>query len=91
MARSRESFWTPQLLRDLLRHYARLSSRELLERYEKPLDEINRAYDFALADKQLRISQEKIKRQKGQRAYTITIYACAHHRGTVENPLEIEE
>lgn len=89
--RSKESFWTPDRLRDLLRRYPKHTPTQLMQHYGRTLDEIYRAYDFAVAHKRLLISQTKVKRSKSQRGYTVTTYAAGYAIGYVPEFLDETE
>ena len=92
MRRRKQTYWTRERLKDLLRSYPKLSPRELLQKYERPLDEIYRAYDFALNHKRLLLRVERVPGKKTQRAYTITTYAPGYATGyTAQNQEETEE
>ena len=96
MARNRETKWTEERLADLLAFYPDATSLQLTNRYKLPIDEIEQAYQFAVADKNLRIDRRTIRKSENQRAHTLTTYAPAFAHGVNDledddNPTTYEE
>ena len=89
-----ETFWTLEKLADLLARFPTSTPKELMARFDKPMDEIQRAFEFAVADKNLRISRRTIRQKRAgkTRKYLHTVYAPGFARGAGScHPFEDEE